>query len=86
MAKPGLAPKLYFVQMSKAFLKVDPFNCMLCGTKMIHGSNQWDDGKGASDTCLLNCADEVSETVRKLRCVRGVGLELKNQLSIRELQ
>ncbi|RMU88248.1 transposase protein, partial [Pseudomonas savastanoi pv. phaseolicola] len=30
MATPGPTPKLYFVQMAKAFLNVDPFRCVLC--------------------------------------------------------
>ncbi|RMN48097.1 transposase protein, partial [Pseudomonas syringae pv. papulans] len=27
--------KLYFVQMAKAFLNVDPFRCVLCGARMV---------------------------------------------------
>lgn len=36
MAKPEPAPKLYFAQMAKAFLNVDPFSCVLCGAKMVY--------------------------------------------------
>lgn len=36
MEKQGKAPKLYFAQMSKAFLNVDPFSCVLCGARMVY--------------------------------------------------
>lgn len=36
MKAPGAAPKLYFAQMAKAFLNVDPFSCVLCGSKMVY--------------------------------------------------
>ncbi|WP_235664039.1 transposase, partial [Pseudomonas savastanoi] len=36
MATPGPTPKLYFVQMAKAFLNVDPFRCVLCGARMVY--------------------------------------------------
>ncbi|MCQ3008807.1 hypothetical protein NLO93_28185, partial [Pseudomonas savastanoi] len=32
----GKAPKLYFAQMSKAFLQRDPFSCVLCGARMVY--------------------------------------------------
>ncbi|PHN68830.1 IS91 family transposase [Pseudomonas amygdali pv. morsprunorum] len=36
MATPGPVPKLYFTQMAKAFLNVDPFRCVLCGARMVY--------------------------------------------------
>ncbi|TPG84387.1 IS91 family transposase, partial [Pseudomonas caspiana] len=36
MTTPGPTPKLYFAQMAKAFLNVDPFNCVLCGARMVY--------------------------------------------------
>lgn len=36
MEKRGKAPKVYFAQMSKAFLNVDPFSCVLCGERMVY--------------------------------------------------
>ncbi|WP_181134314.1 transposase, partial [Pseudomonas syringae group genomosp. 3] len=36
MATPGPVPKLYFAQMAKAFLNVDPFRCVLCGARMVY--------------------------------------------------
>ncbi|RMS52871.1 hypothetical protein ALP64_202484 [Pseudomonas syringae pv. actinidiae] len=36
MATPGPTPKLYFAQMAKAFLNVDPFRCVLCGARMVY--------------------------------------------------
>ncbi|KKY52148.1 transposase [Pseudomonas amygdali pv. lachrymans] len=36
MATPGPVPKLYFAQMSKAFLHRDPFSCVLCGARMVY--------------------------------------------------
>ncbi|MBF7144670.1 MULTISPECIES: IS91 family transposase [Pseudomonas] len=36
MTKPGPTPKLYFAQMAKAFLNVDPFSCVLCGANMVY--------------------------------------------------
>ncbi|KPX49790.1 ISPsy3, transposase [Pseudomonas syringae pv. helianthi] len=36
MERRGKAPKLYFAQMSKAFLHRDPFSCVLCGAQMVY--------------------------------------------------
>ncbi|KPW16767.1 ISPsy3, transposase, partial [Pseudomonas amygdali pv. aesculi] len=36
MERRGKAPKLYFAQMSKAFLHRDPFSCVLCGARMVY--------------------------------------------------
>ncbi|KPX46966.1 ISPsy3, transposase, partial [Pseudomonas savastanoi pv. glycinea] len=36
MERRGKAPKLYFAQMSKAFLQRDPFSCVLCGARMVY--------------------------------------------------
>ncbi len=36
MAAPEKAKKLYFAQMSKAFLNRDPFSCVLCGGRLVY--------------------------------------------------
>jgi hypothetical protein len=36
MEARGKAPKLYFAQMSKRFLNLDPFSCVLCGSRMVY--------------------------------------------------
>ncbi|WP_241496231.1 IS91-like element ISPsy3 family transposase, partial [Pseudomonas syringae] len=36
MERRGKAQKLYFAQMSKAFLHRDPFSCVLCGARMVY--------------------------------------------------
>ncbi|MBT2375378.1 IS91 family transposase [Pseudomonas fluorescens] len=38
MATPAPMPKLYFAQMAKAFLNVDPFSCVLCGSRMVYAA------------------------------------------------
>ncbi|RML24901.1 transposase protein, partial [Pseudomonas savastanoi pv. retacarpa] len=38
IATPGPTPKLYFAQMAKAFLNVDPFSCVLCGARMVYSA------------------------------------------------
>lgn len=32
----GKAPKLYYAQMLKGFLNIDPFSCLLCGARMVY--------------------------------------------------
>ena len=36
MKKPEAAPKVCYAQMSKPFLRRDPFECILCGGHMVY--------------------------------------------------
>ena len=36
MGKPEPVPKVCYAQMSKQFLRRDPFECVLCGGKMVY--------------------------------------------------
>ncbi|GFZ69145.1 hypothetical protein PSE10B_56670 [Pseudomonas amygdali pv. eriobotryae] len=71
MATPGPTPKLYFVQMAKAFLNVDPFRCVaVWRADDIHGGNQRADGAGTDPQRSGDRADEVREALTGGRCVR----------------
>ncbi|KPC26178.1 Uncharacterized protein ABJ99_4653 [Pseudomonas syringae pv. cilantro] len=71
MATPGPVPKLYFTQMAKAFLNVDPFRCVLCGARMVYTaaiSGLTVQGTGPQRSG--DRADEVREALTGARCVR----------------
>ncbi|MNR32312.1 hypothetical protein D3C85_1498870 [compost metagenome] len=36
MEKPEPLPKVCYAQMSKQFLRRDPFECVLCGGRMVY--------------------------------------------------
>lgn len=36
MDKPEPVPKVCYAQMSKQFLRRDPFECVLCGGRMVY--------------------------------------------------
>lgn len=58
MDKPGAVAKVCYAQMVKQFLSRNPFECVLCGSRMVYrraiaGLNVSGLKKNAWDICLL---------------------------------
>nr|UVN18065.1 hypothetical protein pPsy0462a_00032 [Pseudomonas syringae] len=78
MATPGPVPNLYFAQMAKAFLNVDPF-LRACWWRAdgIHGGNQRADGAGTGPQRSGDRADEVREAMTGGKVRPHLGLAVK---------
>lgn len=60
MDKPEPVPKVCYAQMSKQFLRRDPFECVLCGGQMVYQPcGGWPECAGAENPRAGDLSDEV---------------------------